>query len=159
MKWAKKRPISSIYAVPKQVKLEDFWAPFWGGVCQRAVRITDRVRRLSLYPAGTFLSLVMPERRFLQRSQTQQSSLWAMTQTFQSGLSLVWRKPALMTILGIGAFHGLAAEGLDRLWEMHFLENFTLPDLGQLEPIVWFGIINVIANLLSIFELNWSADS
>jgi len=100
---------------------------------------------------GILLSLVMPERRFLQRSQTQRTSWPAMVQTFQGGLSLIWRKPALMTILGIGAFHGLAAEGLDRLWELHFLENFTLPDLGQLEPIVWFGIINVIANLLSIF--------
>ena len=30
-----------------------------------------------------------------------------------------------------------------------FLENFRFPELGAFEPVVWFGIINVGAMLLS----------
>jgi DHA3 family tetracycline resistance protein-like MFS transporter len=99
---------------------------------------------------GFFLLLFMPEQRFEQSSPTSQTSWKAMTRTFRNGTDLIRRQPILITILGIGAFHGLASEGLDRLWELHFLENFSFPDLGKLEPIVWFGIINAIASILSI---------
>lgn len=42
------------------------------------------------------------------------------------------------------------SEGVDRLWAAHILENFTLPPLGELEPVVWFGIINAGGMALSI---------
>ncbi|UBF27370.1 MFS transporter [Kovacikia minuta CCNUW1] len=99
---------------------------------------------------GVFLALFMPEQGFEHKTSGDQTSWGAMTQTLQSGICLIYRQPMLLLILGIGAFHGLASEGLDRLWEWHFLENFTFPDLGQLQPIVWFGIIHAIANLLNI---------
>ena len=34
------------------------------------------------------------------------------------------------------------SEAFDRLWEAHFLENVGLPGIGDLEPVVWFGILN-----------------
>ncbi len=99
---------------------------------------------------GFVLIIIMPEHGFHTRLYSSHSTWQTMTQTLQNGIRLIRNQPSLMTILRIGAFHGLAIEGLDRLWEMHFLENFTFPDLGRLEPIVWFGIINAIANLLNI---------
>ncbi|MGA7936674.1 MAG: MFS transporter [Kovacikia sp.] len=99
---------------------------------------------------GLFLLLWMPERLFERSVHNHPTSWKAMTHTVRGSVELIRRQPMLMTILGIGAFHGLASEGLDRLWELHFLENFSFPDLGKLEPIVWFGIINAIASLLSI---------
>jgi DHA3 family tetracycline resistance protein-like MFS transporter len=56
----------------------------------------------------------------------------------------------LLIILGIGLFYGLYSEGYDRLWTKHLLETFTLPLLGDLEPVVWFGIINAMGMLLSL---------
>jgi DHA3 family tetracycline resistance protein-like MFS transporter len=56
----------------------------------------------------------------------------------------------LLLILGIAAIHGMASEGYDRLWAAHLLANFSLPPLGPLEPVVWFGLISAGGRLLSI---------
>jgi len=45
--------------------------------------------------------------------------------------------------LAIALIYGLASEGLDRLWEAHFLANFEFPTAGQLDTVTWFGIINL----------------
>ncbi|MFN8450978.1 MAG: hypothetical protein U0521_20960 [Anaerolineae bacterium] len=45
------------------------------------------------------------------------------------------------------AFH---SEGFDHLWQKHILDNFTLPVLGTLDAVVWFGIISLGASALSL---------
>lgn len=99
---------------------------------------------------GLFLMLFMPERGFQPQIGHGQESWKTMQSTLHQGVHLVRQQPVLMVLLVVGALHGLASEGLDRLWEVHFLQSFSLPDLGQLEPIVWFGIINAMASILSI---------
>ncbi|WP_421657441.1 MFS transporter [Leptothermofonsia sp. ETS-13] len=99
---------------------------------------------------GLFLALFMPEWGFRSKPEYPVTAWRAMAQTLYNGVHLVKQQPVLMILLGVGVFHGLASEGLDRLWEMHFLQNFAFPDLGRLEPIVWFGLINAIASILSI---------
>jgi MFS transporter, DHA3 family, tetracycline resistance protein len=56
----------------------------------------------------------------------------------------------LITILLTALFYGLYSEGFDRLWTAHLLTNFTFPSLGQLKPIVWFGIVSVAGSLLAL---------
>lgn len=51
-------------------------------------------------------------------------------------------------VLSVGL--GVASEGVDRLWEAHFLTNFLLPPLGRFKPVVWFGIIEAGAMVLGI---------
>ena len=41
-------------------------------------------------------------------------------------------------------------EGFDRLWEAHLLKNFTFPEIGTLEPVIWFGVINIGSNIIQI---------
>jgi DHA3 family tetracycline resistance protein-like MFS transporter len=53
-------------------------------------------------------------------------------------------------MMAIALIYGLSSEGLDRLWEAHILANFTFPSIGGLEPVVWFGFINVVQTLLVI---------
>jgi DHA3 family tetracycline resistance protein-like MFS transporter len=96
-----------------------------------------------------FLLLVMPEHGFQPAPRRERGSWRAMGQTFRSGVRAVRGRPLLITILGIGAFFGASSEAFDRLWQAHFLENFRFPELGAFEPIVWFGIINVGAMILS----------
>lgn len=89
-----------------------------------------------------FLVLFMPETGFAPTPRPERTSWQKMGDTFRDGVGVVRGRPLLMLILSIALFFGLSSEGLDRLWEAHILENFTFPAAGNLEPVVWFGIIS-----------------
>ena len=98
---------------------------------------------------GIFLTITMPENGFAPTPRENRNSFQHMLYTFRNGVRLVRLRPVLITILIIGAIYGAFSEGYDRLWTAHLLENFTLPTLGSLQPIVWFGIINGAGLLLN----------
>ncbi len=99
---------------------------------------------------GIFLILFMPETGFCPAPREERNSWQQMAHTFREGLSLVRGRPALMNILGIGLIYGLYSEGLDRLWTKHLLENFAPPFGGNLQPVVWIGMLRAVGMLLSI---------
>ncbi len=99
---------------------------------------------------GVFLILTMPEHGFTPTPKEERDSWRNMVSTFRGGLNMIRLRPALLSILGIGLFYGLYSEGIDRLWVKQFLDHFTLPGLGMLKPVEWFGIINAAGMLLSI---------
>ncbi|MBI5930925.1 MAG: MFS transporter [Chloroflexi bacterium] len=103
---------------------------------------------------GGFLALFMPETNFKPTPREDRTTWQNMTHTFKNGAKLVRMRPALMTFLGISFIGGLYSEGFDRLRDAHLLRNFSFPDLtlpvvGDLKPVVWFGIINVVGMLMS----------
>jgi MFS transporter, DHA3 family, tetracycline resistance protein len=98
---------------------------------------------------GLFLAIKMPETGFIPRSRQGHSSVDQMKQTVRDSLSMVRRRPALITILGIGLIYGLYSEGLDRLWTKHLLDQFTFPIVGSLQPVFWFGLVRITGLLLS----------
>lgn len=61
----------------------------------------------------------------------------------RESVQLVRLRPILATILLVGAVIGLCIGGFDRLYAAHFTENFTLPQLGTLEPVAWFTCTDV----------------
>ncbi len=73
-----------------------------------------------------------------------------MFRTFREGVKLARGRTILLIFLGVSAVYGLSSEGFDRLWTKHLLENFSFPALGDLDPVVWFGIISAATSLLSI---------
>lgn len=99
---------------------------------------------------GVFLAVFMPETGFKPRPKTERNSWRSLANTFRSGARSVRARPVLITILIIGAIGGAASESFDRLWRKHLLDTFTFPALGSLQPVVWFGIIDAVAMLLSI---------
>ena len=112
---------------------------------------------LPLFAAGcgvlalaAFLALVMPERGFRPRPREERSSWRAMGHTFLEGSRVVRARPALVLILGVALFEGISSEPLDRLWELHFLTNFTLPALWGATPVVWFGGMGALSLLIGI---------
>ncbi len=105
---------------------------------------------LLLIALAGLLVVVMPERGFRPTRHEPRNPLYLARETFRGGLQLVRRRPVLLTIFSIAFFFGMASETFDRLWEVHFLANFQFPDLGRLEPVVWFGIINAGALLLTL---------
>jgi DHA3 family tetracycline resistance protein-like MFS transporter len=91
-----------------------------------------------------FLLLFMPETAFKATLGREQPTWQAMSTTLRKGITLVQKRSILLTILAISTIYGLYSEGFDRLWTPHLLNTFTLPTLGQLNPIVWFGIIRAV---------------
>ncbi|MBI5031125.1 MAG: MFS transporter [Chloroflexi bacterium] len=98
---------------------------------------------------GIFLSLFMPETGFHPTPRENRNSFQHMWHTFREGVAMVRKRPALSTILGVGLFHGLYSEGVDRLWTP-FLLAFAIPNIDGLTTVTWFGIIRIGAILLGI---------
>lgn len=103
-----------------------------------------------LFLLALYLYRYMPENNFTPTERGDRTTWQSMTGTFRDGLRVIRRSPILMTMLGVSLIMGLSSEGVDRLWEAHFVGSFDLPALGALDPIYWFAIINGIVSLLSI---------
>lgn len=97
-----------------------------------------------------FLALTMPEHGFRPAPPGERNSWQSMRRALRDSLQLVRVHPALLTIFGIGLFYGLYSEGYDRLWTAHLLNDITLPRIGGLSPVVWFGLISAGGSLLTL---------
>ena len=64
-------------------------------------------------------------------------------------------RPVLITILVISAVAGISTTGFEGLWTAHLLENIVFPEIGNLEPVVWFGGINAAVSLLSLVGIEF----
>jgi DHA3 family tetracycline resistance protein-like MFS transporter len=92
----------------------------------------------------------MPESGFEPTPMSERDTWQKMGATLRNGMGAIQERPLLVTILGIALIYGLYSEALDRLWEAHILENITLPTIGNLENVVWFGLINASTMIITI---------
>ncbi|HEX7734700.1 MAG TPA: MFS transporter [Ktedonobacteraceae bacterium] len=99
---------------------------------------------------GLFLALVMSENSFQPAPREERQSWRALGNTSRAGFRAAWTSPLLLLILGVGLGYGLASEGVDRLSLPHLQSDFSIPALGPFAPVVWFGLIAVLGNLLII---------
>lgn len=99
---------------------------------------------------GFLLALLMPETGFRPVRYEGVGAVRAMTRTGAQGGRLLRRQPILLLIVGIAFFAGMWSEGIDRLWEAHFLLDVGVPRLGNLDPVVWFGVLSAGVLLLAI---------
>jgi DHA3 family tetracycline resistance protein-like MFS transporter len=97
-----------------------------------------------------FLALTMTEAGFEPTPPEDRSTWGLMLKTVRDAWNLARRQPILWFLLAIGLFYGLYSEGFDRLWTPHLLENFTLPGMDEVEPVVWFGVIRGVLLLVSL---------
>jgi DHA3 family tetracycline resistance protein-like MFS transporter len=97
---------------------------------------------------AVFLALVMPETGFKPLPREERSSWQQMVHTLRQGVRLVRGRPSLVNLILIGLFFGLYSEGFDRLWTAHLLDDIGLPVLGNLKPVVWIGMINLVGSLI-----------
>jgi len=99
---------------------------------------------------GAFLILFMSENGFKHAPRQERNPFRGMVKTFRQGAGVVRASTVLIAAVLITAAWGISSEGFDRLWEAHLLTDITFPILGNLQPVVWFGIIAVCGNLLSL---------
>lgn len=97
-----------------------------------------------------FLVLAMPEHGFTPAPRAERTTWQTGLRTAAAGVRAVRIHPVLGTIFVIIAISGAASEAFDRLWEVHFLEHFAFPGVGDLSDLVWFGIIDGGSLLIGI---------
>ena len=108
--------------------------------------------------AGGFLLLlltalliaVMPEAGFQRRNTDERETWQSFFTTLRAGAALIRRRQILILIMLTTVIHGAFSEGFDRLWTAHLLAGFRLPPLGQMDEIVWFGIISAVSMPLTL---------
>ena len=88
---------------------------------------------------------VMPETGFRRAPADERETWQTLAATLRAGTTLIRARRILMLIMFAALIHGAFSEGFDRLWTAHLLENFSLPPLGQLDEVVWFGIISAVS--------------
>jgi MFS family permease len=94
---------------------------------------------------GVACLIVMPERGFRRRPRHERlSAARELRRNTSAGARLIRGHHVLLLIVGITFFAGAASEGLDRLWEAHLIRDVGLPELWGLDPVVWFGVFNVV---------------
>jgi DHA3 family tetracycline resistance protein-like MFS transporter len=99
---------------------------------------------------GFLLALLMPETGFRPVRYEGVGAVRAMARTGAQGGRLLRGQPILLLIVGIAFFAGMWSEGIDRLWEAHFLLDVGVPGFGSLDPVIWFGVLSAGVLLLAI---------
>lgn len=105
---------------------------------------------------GFYAIAAMQEKNFRPAPRGESKLAGAISDTFVGGLRAVRGKQVLMLLMIAAFFAGAASEGFDRLWEAHFLNTITLPQVGNHQPVFWFGLLNLGGKLLSIAVLTWA---
>ena len=102
-----------------------------------------------------YLWLFMSENNFSRTPMQKRETFGVMKQTLISGIKLIKLSPTLLTIIITGLIFGMFSEGFDRLWTPFVINNFTFPILWNLKPIIWFGILAMVANILAIVAVQF----
>ncbi|MDX6489239.1 MAG: hypothetical protein QOK13_1854 [Gaiellaceae bacterium] len=98
---------------------------------------------------GVVCIFLMPETGFRRRPRAERGSALAeMRATAVGGARYAWVAPVILLLVGVEVFMGMSSEAFDRLKEAHFLRDVGLPAVGQLDPVVWFGIFWLVGMVL-----------
>ena len=122
-----------------------------------SVRIPIIVSGVLFIILALFLWLYMPENNFKPSAPGDLNTFKKMVYTFKSGLKFVKSKSIIMILLAVTLFYGLSSEGYDRLSNAHFLQDTTLPKLGNLSSVTWFGIFGILGMILSFIVMHFMA--
>ena len=99
---------------------------------------------------GVYLFFAMTEVRYKAIPREARGSLTGMMVGARSSLATLRRRPLILTILAITVIWGLSGEGVDRLYQVHFLKDVGLPSFAGLSPVLWFGLISGGAAVMGI---------
>jgi MFS transporter, DHA3 family, tetracycline resistance protein len=103
-----------------------------------------------------YLLFYMPENNFHKTPFARRETFGKMKQTLITGLKLLKISPVLKTIVITGLIFGMFSEGFDRLWTPFIIKNFTFPVLLNLKPVIWFGILAMVANLVAVMAIRFA---
>jgi DHA3 family tetracycline resistance protein-like MFS transporter len=103
-----------------------------------------------LVALGIYLFFAMTEAGYRAIPREAGGSLAGMAAGARAAIKSVRSRPLILTILAITVVFGLSGEGVDRLYQVHFLRDIGLPSFAGLSPVFWFGLIGAGASLIGI---------
>lgn len=104
---------------------------------------------------SVLLVFLMKETNFTPTPAENRNTWQQMGHTFAEGVKFIKGKSLFLFMMAIALLYGLYSEGIDRLWTTHFLTDTGFPDRIALKPVVWIGMIEAIAMLLSILSVEY----
>ncbi|MGI9648724.1 MAG: MFS transporter [Acidimicrobiia bacterium] len=113
------------------------------------LRVPLIVGGLGLLATAAALSLFMPENGFHRIPSSERDTWSGMRATFVHGVGVVRGRGVFIAIFGAAFFFGAFSETFDRLWEALILAEFEFPSFPDWSAVVWFGVIDAAAMLLS----------
>jgi len=111
------------------------------------------VAGLALIAVAAILAFTMPERGFQRISARERHALRDLRDTAIAGVAAIRRRRILVLVLVITVLYAAASEPLDRLTTPFLLDTITLPRLGPLDPVAWFGLMGYVATAASLLIL------
>jgi len=78
-----------------------------------------------------------------------------MRYTFTLGLKYIKENNTFKLMLIMSLLYGLYSEGFDRLWTAHFINGIGFPNLLNVQPVVWIGLIDGSAMIISIIIVEY----
>ncbi len=96
-----------------------------------------------------YLAFFMTENNFTPTPMKYRDTFSSMKNTFVAGLKLIRASNVLLLIILTGMIFGMFSEGFDRLWTPYMLNSFVFPTILSFSPVMWFGIISMVATLLA----------
>jgi DHA3 family tetracycline resistance protein-like MFS transporter len=101
-------------------------------------------------PLAIYLFYAMSEDAYKSIPRPEANGLSRMAGGIRSALATIRSRPLILTILAITVVWGLSGEGVDRLYQVHFIKDVGLPSVAGLSPVLWFGLISGGAALMGI---------
>ncbi len=103
---------------------------------------------------AVFVAVSMQETGFTPRSNAGGGTWQSMAGVLKTGIRAVSMSRVLMALIAIEVFFGMSSEPFDRLWAKHALETFEFPAFFNLDPIVWFGVIQAAGAIITIVAIS-----
>ena len=104
--------------------------------------------------AGLLSIFLMPETGFRRRPRGERASaVREFGTTAAGGARFAWAQRVVLLLIAVQLFMGMSSEAFDRLKEAHFLRDVGLPAVGDLDPVIWFGIFWLAGLLLGFVAI------
>jgi MFS transporter, DHA3 family, tetracycline resistance protein len=103
---------------------------------------------------GLLCIFLMPETGFRRRPKAERASAVREFRTQAlGGARFAWAQRVVMLLIAVELFMGMSSEAFDRLKEAHFLRDIGLPSVGDLDPVIWFGIFWLVGMVIGFVAI------
>jgi MFS family permease len=120
------------------------------GLAHVALALPIAVGSIGLVLLALAMYMFMREDHFRPVATENRETWKAMRHVFLAGVAEIRLRPVLVLMLMITFVFGMFSEGIDRLFTPYLIEQFEFPELGELDSVVWWGIIAAMANLFGL---------
>ena len=120
------------------------------GLAHVALALPIAVGSIGLVLLALAMYVFMREDHFRPLATEDRETWEAMRGVFLAGVAEIRLRPVLVLMLMITFVFGMFSEGIDRLFTPYLIEQFEFPELGELDSVVWWGIIAAMANLFGL---------